>query len=118
MALVRNKPTPEGQALGVELARLTENAKTAVKAVFPDHAEPCQSCAFRAGTLPNGCPETVMDALKCVVTGEPFYCHQGFDVDGKPTKLCAGWVIAMSSMNIPPALDAIVEPWPLDRGEI
>jgi hypothetical protein len=76
--LVPNVPTPEGRALGVELARLTEQARPEFERLFPNVKPMCHDCAFRAGTGPNGCPETLMDALKCVIEVFPmFYCHHG-----------------------------------------
>lgn len=89
-AAERNVPTPEGRALGAQLARLFKIERDNVEKQFPGSAQPCRSCAFVEGTFPNGCPETVMDALMCAVTGEPFFCHYDMK-DGKPTKLCAGW---------------------------
>lgn len=89
----RNRPTPEGRKLGEQLARLTEKAIAALAAEGePD--ERCKSCAFRAGTFPNGCPETVLDAFKCVIEGEPFLCHAPHD--GRP---CFGWYAAAVSME-------------------
>jgi hypothetical protein len=38
--------------------------------------ERCKSCAFTPGTVPNGCLQTQQDALKAVVEGVPFLCHQ------------------------------------------
>lgn len=76
-----NVPSAEGAAAGAELARLGGH-----------HAGCCDSCAFRLGTLPNRCPQTVLDALECVATGAPFLCHQS----GKP---CEGWKAARSQSN-------------------
>ncbi len=87
-----NAPTPEGIALGRELARFFDIEQPKVEAQFPGSTERCKSCAFREGTYPNGCPETVVDALDCAVTGKPFYCHVGL-VDGEPKRLCAGWAV-------------------------
>ncbi len=81
MALVRNRPSPEGRALGTELARFAdiEVAKLGVDLR-------CGTCAFRAGTIPNGCLPTVGDALKCAMEQEPpFLCHE------RPGLHCAGW---------------------------
>jgi hypothetical protein len=88
----RNIPTPEGRALGAQLARFFDLEYPKAKAKFPSIAERCKSCAFRLGTFPNGCLETSLDALRCSVSGEPFYCHMDME-DGKPTKLCAGWAV-------------------------
>ncbi|WP_213761747.1 hypothetical protein [Caballeronia sp. dw_19] len=97
--LIRNTPSPEGRLLGTVLARLHDAAAPAVLAEFPDHAERCASCAFRAGSFPNGCVITTMDALKATVEGTPFYCHHDCAEDGSPTALCAGWAIAVTSID-------------------
>jgi hypothetical protein len=103
---VPNRPTPLGRQLGAQMARLTESAWKKVKLIFPNHAEPGRSSAFRAGTFPNGCEITLMDAMKCVVEKKPFYCHQKLDRDGKPTELCAGWSIVTSATEGMPPLKA------------
>lgn len=97
--LIRNTPSPEGRLLGTQLALLHGKAEPAVLAQFPDHAKRCASCAFRAGTVPNGCFITAMDALKAVVEGDPFYCHHDLADDGSPTAICAGWAIAVTSID-------------------
>lgn len=90
--MTRNVPTPEGRELGKHLARFFAIEQPKVEAQFPGSTERCKSCAFREGTFPNGCPETVVDALNCTMSGQPFYCHVGLK-DGRPTKLCAGWAV-------------------------
>jgi hypothetical protein len=80
---VENVPTPEGFELGFALARFVDNA--------PQIAERCWTCAFRQGTDANGSPQTTMDALKCVMEGIPFYCHEIED-RSKPMRLCAGYL--------------------------
>ena len=81
--------TLEGRAAGEQIVRMTEPAIAALAADGePD--ERCKSCAFRIGTVPNGCIQTQLDALKCVVEGVPFCCHQE-DRRGHP---CHGWYAA------------------------
>lgn len=113
--LTPNRPSPEGWILGEQLARLTDKAEAEVRQQFPNHASRCKSCAFRRGTLPNGCLPTVMDALKCVADGTPFHCHQQFDDNGVPTDLCAGWAIAAMSADaaLRERLQPIVGDWEL-----
>jgi hypothetical protein len=94
MTLVRNRPTPEGKLAGAQIARFTDKAEVLVRKQFPNHAERCKSCAYRAGTIPNGCPDTVIDATKCAFEGRPFYCHERFNEDGTPQDFCAGWLLA------------------------
>jgi len=89
---VPNVPTPEGRALGTQIARLCDQAEEQVRERFPRHHRRCGDCAFRAGTDPNGCVETVMDATKAVLEGIPFFCHKAMP-DGEPKLLCAGWTI-------------------------
>lgn len=92
--LVTNKPTPEGYHLGALFAGMADEGEPLVRLSFPAHAPRCKSCAFTNGTLPNGCPETVLDAFASIVEDTPFMCHQRFDDDGNPEDLCAGWAFA------------------------
>lgn len=78
----RNKPCDVGRAVGAELARLTGDATAG--------APMCASCAFKPGTVPNGCITSVADAMKCVFEGERFWCHHD-KKNGDPTRVCAGW---------------------------
>lgn len=78
--------TPGGRRAGAALCRLTEPAIAALIADGePD--ERCKTCAFRLGTVPNGCVQTQADAMKCVMEGVPFYCHQ----DPTHKTPCHGW---------------------------
>lgn len=106
--LVPNRPTDLGRQMGAEIGRLTETviAKTSTS------DDRCKTCAFRAGTLPNGCEETVMDAMKCVLERRVFMCHQTFNASGKPTEVCDGWRIASESVN---GLPSLVAPWSYSR---
>ncbi len=89
-----NRVTPEGRAIGEQMVRLTEPAIQRLAAEGePD--ERCKSCAFRLGTVPNGCLQTQGDAMKCVVEGVPFLCHQS-DRKGFP---CHGWFAARVAIN-------------------
>lgn len=78
--------TPEGRALGLQMSSLADRA-VAMLAAQDEPDERCQSCAFTAGTVPNGCLQTQMDVMKAVVEGVPFGCHQA-DRKGWP---CHGW---------------------------
>jgi hypothetical protein len=92
-----NMPTPEGEALGKELARLADLAEAEQLKQFPNMLPRCNECAFRAGTLPNGCAETVSDALKCVIERVPFWCHKGLkEEEGQPTRICTGWMVSQA----------------------
>lgn len=92
---VPNEPTPEGRMLGAELARLADAEEARVLERFPRHGRRCGDCAFRAGTVPNGCSETLMDAVKALVECVPFYCHKAVTPDGEPRRLCAGYATLM-----------------------
>lgn len=91
---VPNEPTPEGRRLGAALARLADEAEVEQRQQFPGMLPRCNDCAFRAGTHPNGCEETLSDAIKCAVEGRPFYCHKGTrDGEEAPKRLCSGWMV-------------------------
>lgn len=84
-----SRVSPEGKAAGFQLVRLTEPSIARLEREGePD--ERCKTCAFRLGTVPNGCAQTQLDALKAVVEGVPFLCHQA-DRDRLP---CHGWFAA------------------------
>lgn len=98
--------TDVGRAVGEQIARLTEPAiQRLVAEGEPD--ERCRSCAFRAGTVPNGCPQTMLDVVKCVVEHTPFYCHVDTYTNGHP-KICHGWFAAAWAIGDKPAG---VVPW-------
>lgn len=89
-----SRVSPEGKALGAQLVGLTEPAI----AMLVTEGEPddrCSSCAFRPGTVPNGCLQTQMDAFKSVLERVPFNCHQ-HDRKGWP---CHGWFALAVSMK-------------------
>ena len=119
MTGTRNVPTPEGREIGKELAWMTKQARAdlvkrlgqeAVAGLLP---EPCRSCAFRGGTFPNGCSGTVLDALKCVMEGVPFYCHQSpQNEDGRHTGLCHGYLTARTALV---GKTALPTPWPFSH---
>lgn len=82
--LVPNRPTPEGRELGAEVARLADRALKDAVARFEEFPERCKSCAFRGGTVPNGCPPTLLTAIECCARREIFMCHE-------QDHLCVGW---------------------------
>jgi hypothetical protein len=95
-----NHPTDEGRALGREVARLADAEFAANPALRPR----CHDCAFLAGTEPNSIAGTLMNALKCAIERDPFYCHV-IPADGRQ-RLCAGWE-AMLNRGEP-----MQAPWP------
>lgn len=105
-----NRPTPQGKLLGESLARICDRQETLKRALFPNHQERCGTCAFRSGTIPNGCPETLLDAVKCVIEGRDFLCHEHVTPDHNPDgTMCAGWWLMMNSK---PRTEA---PWPFSH---
>lgn len=113
---VPNRPSNTGRALGANLARLTDKAEADLLVDFPNHTQRCKTCAFKAATFPNGCLATVMDAMKCVVEGIPFMCHQVMGQNGEPKDVCAGYMIAISALNdetCPPKIKSLLADWEL-----
>jgi hypothetical protein len=116
IVLVPNRPTDAGRALGRELARLADHAEAESLTRFPNSGARCRTCAFRLGTVPNGCELTLMDALKAVIEQFPFMCHetiaQGAKIHcvGNGASLCAGWA-TMISAPLPDGLRNVVAPW-------
>lgn len=84
-----HRVTPEGRAAGEQTARLVE--KAIAKLGEPD--ERCKTCAFRAGTVPNGCAQTQCDVMKCIIERKPFMCHQD------PAMPCFGWYAASVALK-------------------
>jgi hypothetical protein len=89
--MIRNKPTPEGRALGEYLARFCDTEIERYRDTGLAVPRRCDTCAYRAGTYGNGCLPTVADALKCALEGVPFACHEHRKSDAAP--VCAGWMI-------------------------
>lgn len=93
--LVLNVPCEAGKEIGEQLARFYVQEKCEQGA--DDNR--CHDCAFRLGSYPNGCAATVAQALECLRSGEPFYCHHGmedvidpeFGADKRATRLCEGY---------------------------
>ena len=87
-----NRVTPDGRRVGEQLSRMTdiEVGKLISEGEWSKD-ERCKSCAFRYGTVPNGCLQTQADALKSVLERKTFGCH----VPGRGTGTCMGWFAAM-----------------------
>ena len=114
MPLVPNLPTPEGREAGTHLARLSDAAEAMITNFFgelPPQCVRCVDCACRAGTDPNGSPQTVVDFLECVRDKEPFYCHLGIAEGSEPKRICGGWFMAMVD------LQSAATPPPAEEGE-
>lgn len=93
--------------MGVKMVRLTEPwiVKLARNGE-PD--ERCKSCAFRLGTVPNGCLQTQLDVFKAVIERVPFLCHQ-HDRGRMP---CHGWFAAQVAIR---QAEAVKGPMPLEK---
>lgn len=89
-----SRVSPEGRAMGAQLARLADRSCAAL-AQQGEADDRCKSCAFRAGTVPNGCLQTQMDALKAVVENVPFHCHQ----HDRKGSVCHGWFAAQVAIT-------------------
>jgi len=87
-----HRVSQEGQALGQQMAKLFDLAeRNLTDMAGPD--DRCKTCAFRAGTVPNGCAQTQLDISKCVAEDIPFYCHQHVG------HLCHGWVTTRTGIG-------------------
>lgn len=89
---VPNLPSPEGEALGREIARFAKVEEERQRQRFPNMLPMCDECACRLGTAPNRTATTLMDLVKCTVEHVPFFCHKGV-TDDNPKRLCAGYVL-------------------------
>jgi hypothetical protein len=77
---ILNVATPEGRALGREIARLCDGELKNK----PDNR--CGTCAGRGGDhLANGSPATLMSFVKSIAERTPFWCHE----HDRP---CAAWL--------------------------
>lgn len=91
-----SRVTPEGRRLGRVMATLSDRASARL-VVDGEPDERCKSCAFTHGTVPNGCVQTQLDALKAVVERVPFLCHQA-NRKGWP---CHGWYATVAVTPAP-----------------
>lgn len=85
-----HRVTPEGKAMGADMAKLAD-AEWRALAATGEEDDRCKTCAFRAGTVPNGCPQTQLDAIKAVLEDVPFMCHSHTDSKGRCDRICGGW---------------------------
>lgn len=105
-----NRVTPEGKRCGEYVSRMTdiEVGKLIANGEWTKD-ERCASCAFRHGTVPNGCPQTQLDAVKCVLEKQTFNCHVARDGMEAGVHTCMGWFAAMQAVKDKPAAPC---PWP------
>jgi hypothetical protein len=83
----------EGYELGTATHRFYILGEQILRRQNEDTRDCCQSCAFLRGTVPNGCAQTQLDAMKAVVEQVPFMCH--VETVGNVRKVCAGWFAAV-----------------------
>ena len=84
--------------MGEKLSRLTdiEVGKLIAEGEWTED-ERCTTCAFRHGTVPNGCLQTQLDTYKAVLEKKTFNCHvprNGLPAGQWP---CMGWFAAVQS---------------------
>src|SRR3990167_9217904 len=108
----RNRATPEGHELGLHHARFCDEAEPKARLRFPELPPRCASCAFRAGPhVANGSPQTQMDALKCVIEGVEFQCHEPH----RKGQVCSGWAMMMLAKDEP---DFGKVSWPFSDAQV
>lgn len=108
----RNKATPEGRELGKRLAKFCDDAEPDARLRMPELPPRCASCAFREGQhVASGSPETQMDALKCVIEGIQFLCHE----PAREGMVCCGWAMMMLARKESDKLGTA--PWPFSHGD-
>jgi hypothetical protein len=94
------EPSIVEREAGYHLARFADQEA----AKKPNVRERCDTCAFRLGTDANTYAPTILNAAKCVMEHEPFYCHEG-DPAG-PLPICAGYALLVR-----PDAEPIPMPW-------
>jgi hypothetical protein len=63
-----------GVEISLMVARIVEpEIQKLVAQGEPD--ERCATCAFKHGTIPSSCHQTMLDAVKCLLEAKVFYCH-------------------------------------------
>lgn len=94
--MIPNRPTETGRRIGARIADACDIVAERQRAMFPNLRERCGTCAFRAGTIPNGCEETLADAVKCLVEKDRlFMCHE--TLKGEEKVPCAGYMTLLSA---------------------
>lgn len=110
--VTRNSPTPEGRAAGLVIAQLCDEAEAKLRARVGPTPPRCGGCAGRAGTEANGAGATIVAFTECLVTGEPFFCHAGLDLENdlnpQPTHLCRAWLAMARPQDVARVEAAIV----------
>lgn len=109
--MIVNRRTTDGEALGAELTRFCDQEE----ASNPTKRRRCGTCAFRSGAhVANGSPETLMNALKCVMERTTFYCHEA-------DRPCVGWRTLVFDVGIKAPwdfVDGAGDPASLPSGQV
>jgi hypothetical protein len=101
--------TSKGAVMGQMLVKIAEpEIDQLIAKGEPD--DRCATCAFRSGTAPNQCEQTMFDAIKCVLEGHPFYCHDQTIGTGSQVQpqICQGYYAARQRAK---DCNNIVAPW-------
>lgn len=110
MSHEHSRVTPEGKRCGERVSRMTDNEVGKLIATGEwTKDERCATCAFRFGTVPNGCPQTQLDIIKAVLEKQTFCCHVARDGVEAGQHTCMGWFAAMQGVRTSPAVEC---PWP------
>lgn len=104
-----SRVSPEGRRAGEKLSRMTDTevGKLIAEGEWSED-ERCATCAFRHGTVPNGCLQTQLDAFKAVVEKKAFGCHVARDGMPAGTHACMGWFAAVQRFKKLPEIRC---PW-------
>jgi len=107
-----HEPSVEEREAGYHMARFAD----AVAKEKPQVRERCHDCVFRFGTVANTSGVTVLNATKCALEREPFYCVHEPKVNGEEP-VCAGWALLVDAgaAPIPVPWDFIPEPDPPEK---
>lgn len=103
-----SRVSDEGKKIGHTMSRLADAGVVFLSA----NDEPdtrCKTCAYRSGTIPNGCLQTQMDAMKATLEGVAFQCHHV--AKGKDKPLCHGWYASRVFLRISGAPMNQKTPW-------
>lgn len=72
--LDQGRVSVEGIEISLMVAKIVEpEIQKLIEQGEPD--ERCATCAFKHGTIPSSCHQTMLDAVKCLLEGKVFYCH-------------------------------------------
>ncbi len=94
MANDRSRVSFDGARMGAKLAKLTDKAVKKLE-LQGEKDERCATCAFRLGTVPNGCIQTQSEAWKATLEDKTFLCHH----DDRRETVCHGHYAIRQAMR-------------------